>query len=97
METWYRIRKYREDIQPVTVVKATEKQVVTLEPFLNNGFREVRQAKFSEYESYFPTWDKAYAAIRERLQRKIAYCRKEISDAELALKNLEALNEKSGL
>lgn len=71
---WYRVQKYHNKIEPVEVVKETGKFVVIEHKgFLDNRPYTSREAKVSEYSSYFPYYGDARQKLLERLSTHIAW------------------------
>lgn len=91
MSTWYRTNRTDEKIEPVEVVKETA-HFVTLAP---SGFysRERREAKSSEWYSYFPTWKEAHAHLMERTERKVIEARRALELANAEHGNVRGMKE----
>lgn len=73
-ETWWVLNSYRGTIQPVEVIKSTEKTIT-----LENGRV---QYKNSSYEMYFPTWKDARDHSLNVCNSKIEYHRNIVRDTE---------------
>ena len=91
METWYQTSVLRSSlIEPVQVVKSTEK-TVTLAAKANG--RERRSAIASTYDCYFRTWEEAHAYLLERAESKVQSARRSLELANSYLGNVRGMKK----
>lgn len=69
-ETWFRTGGFRQAIEPVKVLKATEK-TVEVEREWNGRVTTSRSHKRSTYDNYFPTWEEAHAFLLEKAETRL--------------------------
>ena len=95
MEIWYRTGGYGKDlIEPVNVVKATEKTVTILRPAGWNGKpKEDRSAINSSYHNHFRTWDEAQAYLIAKSQGRIESLRRQLEVEKSHLGNIRSLKK----
>lgn len=75
METWYRFSKYRDEIDPIQVVRTTEKFLVVK----GGGYGERRESKDA---MTFPSLTSALDALVAHRIDKVARLREQLKDAE---------------
>ena len=73
----YKVSKYTLDIQPIDVVKETDKSV-----FIQQGRNLNRQAKETTYDQWFTTWEDAHNFLVKRTESKIEYLKGRLEDTE---------------
>ena len=73
----YKVSKYRIDIEPLEVVRETEKSV-----YIQQGRGLSRQAKETAYDQWFTTWQDAYNFLVKRTESKIEYLKGRLEDTE---------------
>lgn len=71
--TWYRIEKYSDEVEPVTVIKETEKMVQ-----LESG---CRRSKHSDYERYFTEEKEAWQELLKRYENQEKFFESKLLDA----------------
>lgn len=94
MEIWYRTGGYRKNlIEPVNVVKATDKTLTIRDPDWNGKPYESRSAITSSYCQHFRTWDEARAHLMEKSERRIESLRRELEAEKSRLGNIRGLKK----
>lgn len=93
METWYRCRGSRsENIEAVTVLKATAKQVTFLEK--DWGEKKERKASItSEYMQFFRTWEEAHSYLVTSNEQRIKSIRVNLDRANGHLGNIRGMKK----
>ena len=90
MKTWYRTRWGK--IEPVEVIRATKKFVVVQAAI---GSRERKEAKESDWSSYFETWEGAHGYLMEKARRKVESLRLQLQQANGELGNIKGMKPPS--
>lgn len=78
-QVWYKTKRYSPKIEPVSVVKNTEK-TVTLAP--TQYFRERRADRMGQYEQYWRTWEDAHAYLVGRSEGELTSARRALQAAQ---------------
>lgn len=86
---WYKVTTYSLEIEPVEVVKFTDKTVTTLYKGRYSEAFERRYSRSSEWGKFFPTREEAVAYVRDRLLRRIENAKHELENATTKLANLK--------
>lgn len=68
-QTWYRVAKYHDVIEPVTVLKVTDCFVTVNDSYYKRPVREAKNALLH------PTWESAHAFLVERITTNAKYHR----------------------
>lgn len=97
-ETWYRTGGWKQIIEPVEVVKVTEKSVTVVEQrwTLDGGVGEpakVRHPKRSASYNFFQTWEEAHAYLLDKAEREVNGARLRLNDATGRLGNIKGLKK----
>lgn len=95
-ETWFKTGGWKEKIQPVEVVKTTEKFVTIREERFSFGpkkFDERRCAKEGSYDRYFPTWEEAHAYLLNKAEAKLVSARRSLELAQGELGNVKGMKK----
>lgn len=85
MATWYKTNKWDAKIEPVEVVRETNKCV-----FILTRGGEQRKDKVGEFGIYHPTIDAARAHLIEKREAKVQSLRHQLLDVELQLAELRS-------
>ena len=94
MKIWYEVLSYSNEIKPVEVIGETAKQIVYLSKNLYTGTsRERRTMKSSSFNTFYPTWEAAKAALINRYQSQIEHAQRELARAQRQLQIVQALVE----
>ena len=88
-QTMYKVTDFPPFIQPVQIVKQTEKFVV----LPGHWGREYREAKTSEYASWFDSFDKAKEFATSLFVAKIETSQRAVTNAAQNLKTIEAMEQ----
>ena len=80
MATWYKVRHYTGKIEPLEVIKETDKFVSYSDTFFGGRIR--REAKDGTSESVHPTFQAAKLELIARLSQKLMYAREEVARLE---------------
>lgn len=81
-ETWYvKSWAWRDEIEPIEVVKSTDKTLVVRIPG-RNGFREERRAIYSDCYQHYRTVQEAVADIQSKLDLSIDNARENVRKLE---------------
>ena len=91
MATWYRVRHYLRKIDPLEIIKETDKFVFYADTFF--GGRVRREAKDGTSESLHPTFQAAKLELIARLSRKLVYAREEVIRLEQDVRRANELTE----
>ena len=86
MEVMFRARGNR--IEPLTVVRQTEKMVVL--PF---GKSTRKEAKRTGWGSWHDTWEEAHAFLLERAERKLESIRYQLQQAQGEYGNIKGMKK----
>jgi hypothetical protein len=81
-------------IEPVEVVKETDRQIVFLRPnaCIPGTFTEQRAAKQSTYENFFGSWEEAKVFLVESARLEVTRCEETLKRAQAKLQQMEALS-----
>jgi hypothetical protein len=91
--TWYKVGRWKNLPEPVTVVKSTTNRVWCLEESWQGGTVERMSSKESTYGVYFETEAAAVEYLRKRFESSIANLSTQLNDAR---SRLGELNKKYG-
>lgn len=99
-QTWFRTGGWREPIEPVCVIKETAKTVtVRSERFMIGSddkiYDDDRRDKRSRVDSFFPTWEEAYAHVLDRAEAELEWARKRFQGAAEKLHLIKGLKNPS--
>lgn len=92
-ETWYRTRHYGLEIEPVEVVKVTDKTVQVKERSWHGHDSISRVAIKSEWQQHFRTWEEAHEYLMDRAQQKVESLRIQLQTANGFLGNVKGLKK----
>jgi hypothetical protein len=96
----YRTKWHRSDhamITPFEVVKETAKQVVYIRPGLfDDKPREDREAKKSDYQNWFATWDEAHQFLLKQQQYYVETIRNNLLRANGTLERIKGMHKPEG-
>lgn len=76
-------------IEPVEVIRETEKMVVIAGHGWNN--KECKEAKRSNYQNFFDTWDEAHQFLVISAENLVAAAEKRLSDCKTNLDKVKGL------
>lgn len=76
-ETWFRARIWALKVEPVEVVRETEKTVE-----IRDGRSTFRSHKSSQGEGIFPRWDEAHAFLLNQAELKLENARTALQRAQ---------------
>lgn len=95
MSTWYMTRRYSTQIEPIEVVRETQKQVIYLRrQFSLSGpdrFIETRTPKDGVFEKFFPTWEEAHQYLLKHFEERVISARLRLEQANGDLGNVKGL------
>ena len=81
-ETWFNVRKYGNKIEPVSVERSTASSVWI-------GGR--RNARDSEWDSYFPSWTEAHSYLLQRAEVNLDRVRRSLQVAQSELGHVKGM------
>lgn len=61
-ETWYKVRKFFDDLTPVEVARSTDKSI-----WIGKNRRTID----GDFDRYFSTWDDAHAFLLAKVERQL--------------------------
>ena len=86
----YRVRY--DKIVALEIVRETEKMVVLAPLSAANSFdREVKEAKRSDWQNWFNSWEEAHSFLVKRAERKIENCRANLERAKGVLGQIKGM------
>lgn len=90
MTTWYRTGQYKPLIEPVEVIRETEKYVVIS---IDEWGKKVerKDAKISQFHRYWKTWEEARDFLLERAEREVDSARFQLNQKVGRLGNIKGL------
>ncbi len=93
MAKWYRVGRYSSNIRAYEVVKNTPKQVKYQDKNFSGDTVIRTEAKFSEFQCWFATFEEAKAYVIKRLKNEIASHEFQAEHAREALEKVSAMEE----
>ena len=94
MKKMFRLMKWPDGIEPVVVVRVTEKTVLIEEPpWCPGGPPRITREKKTSWRKFFDTWREAHAALVERCEGRLAASKADIVDSENSLHKARAMKE----
>lgn len=84
---------YLKTIEPVEVIRKTEKMIVIQEMRFNGTQRERRTAIRSSYDNYFDTFEEAKAFLIEREKNRLESAQEAAKRATDSIMKLNAMTE----
>lgn len=90
MSTWYKIGRWEPKIEPVEVVKHTEKTVTLAK---TKYWRERRADRQGMREQYYPTWQEAHTALLRRAVGELDSARRGLHQAEDFYGNVKGMKQ----
>lgn len=88
-ETWFKTNRWDLEIQPVEVVKVSEKSVTVREEKWHIGsanhpkeYVDRRRSKWSDYDKFFPSWEEAHTHLLRRAEHRLESARRELAAAQ---------------
>lgn len=97
-QTWFKTESWSIKLEPVCVVKETEKTVtVRSKAFTIGGgpekFNERRQDKRSSSDNFFAEWEGAHAYLLERSERRLESVRRQLALAQSEFGNVKGMKK----
>lgn len=85
-ETWYTTNHWRTTIDAKEVERYTEGSV-----WPKGAYKGRRQARTSQYEQWWPTWEEAHNHLMQRAEAKVNSLRSQLQHANGELGNIKGL------
>ena len=87
-------RTIRTKIEAVEIIRETPKQVVLKPSYPSFISRERREAKRSDYQNWFDTWEEAKSFLVDEAKKKVALEERNLKIAKARLNEVSALEKK---
>jgi hypothetical protein len=86
-QTWYSVTRWRNAIEPVTVVRLTPHSLWVESSEGRSKPQVTRRSRSGTYESFFPTIEEARLHILSRLEARVRRAEKDLGDAKSEVGN----------
>jgi hypothetical protein len=83
--TWWHARAWMRDIEPVEVIRQTERYVIVA--------NERRRAIETDDDAYFPTWEAAHQWLLNTMGHRLELARCELAKAQGAYGNVKGMKK----